>query len=535
MPCLTTSPRGAAPTARRLGPRACRGPSTPARARCPIDPRPGPPRLLLIGLVVALAAGLRAAHAPLRWEEVAALYSAYPSATVEALAAGDCVAALTTWTGLHPPLWSLQQAAFELLLPRPLAWVAWSALLSTAAVALVARRAPLAGLLLAGGALQVHYSAELNSYPLLAFGLAGLWAALARPGAGPTAGVGWAALLCWTHALGALSAAGWALRARRGRWARVGLLALAAAPLVPGALGRLSDPGSFRQPPLKPALIAADLFERFGALGLILSLAGLLLAPGPGRGGPAAALPRAPLVVPALGLVLLLGAGAAAPHQYGPLLLFGPPAALGVAAAARGRPALRAAVLALGLLAAGATARVEGLQLGQLWAARGGDEAQAVRAALAALGPGWACGEGAPDRACGGEALVLLRPAPPNDDDKRRFSAGLWALDPWRPLPRVRPRGPDGAPAPHSDHRLGQPRLHTREDGVQHVVYVHDEARPSIELLGASHPRVALVLLHHRDRPALVEALPARLAARGALQIERRGAALLLWWRPDPP
>lgn len=491
---------------------------------------PAPRSLALIAVLVG--ASLRLLHAPQRWEEVAWLYSAYPGATLDALAAGRWFEGLTRWTGLHPPGWSLWQAALEALSPRPALWIGLSAMLSTAGVALLARRSPGAALLLAGGAAQVHYSAELNSYPWLAFGAAGLWAAAGRPGAragGGLRGGGFAVLLCWVHALGALSALGWALRRAPGRGARLWLLGLGAAPLLPGALARLADAGSFKQPPLKPALMVGDLLDRFGGIGLLCVVLGLW-GGGLRRAG-------APLALPALGLLGLLWAGAAAPHQWGTLLVFGAPVALAAAAALRRWPW---AVVALGAAQAVAVARVELHGLGALWAARAGPEVAAVEGALAALGPGFTCGARRPGLDCAGDALVILRPAPRNDDDKRRHSAALWALGPWGRLPRARPSWGPGGPLPHEDFRLGQPRRWcappsdrpSAEGARCHVVYVHDEARPHLDGLLALHPRVQLVVLDPADRPALQRALRQRLGAAGPLVVSGPPAAARWSWGP---
>jgi hypothetical protein len=503
---------------------------------------PPPSRRSLALIAVLVGASLRLLHAPQRWEEVAWLYSAYPGATLDALAAGRWAEGLTRWTGLHPPLWSLWQAALEALSPRPVLWIALSALLSTLGVRMLARRSPGAALLLAGGAAQVHYSAELNSYPLLCAGVAGLWAAIdggqprgdgGPPGAlrGGLRGGAVALALCWTHALGALTALGWALRPAPGRARRLGLLAIGASPLLPGALGRLVDGGSFKQPPLKPALMAADLFDRFGGFGVLCAILALV------GGGLRCA--GAPVTLPALGLLALLLAGAAAPHQWGTLLVFGPPVALGAAGALKRWPW---AVVALGAAQAVAVARVELHGLGALWQARSGPEVAAVEGALAALGPGFTCGPARPTLACAGDALVILRPAPRNDDDKRRHSAALWALGPWGPLPRARPSWGAEGPLPHEDHRLGQPRLRcapprdSRGPAVAparcHVVYVHDAPRPHLEGLLALHPAVQLVVLDPADRPALQRGLRRTLAAQGPLQVEGPPAAARWSWGP---
>jgi len=94
----------------------------------------------LFAAIVTLAAVLRLARAASRWEEWAWRYSAYPSPVVDAVAGGEPVTAVTTFTGLHPPLWSLLYALSEIALPVPALWLLAGAACGVGAVALVARR-----------------------------------------------------------------------------------------------------------------------------------------------------------------------------------------------------------------------------------------------------------------------------------------------------------------------------------------------------------------------------------------------------------
>lgn len=422
---------------------------------------------------------MRALRAPQRWEEVSWLYAAYSGPIVSALAEGRLGDALTTFTGLHPPLWFLLHALSERLLPVPLLWLGGSALASALAV-LALRRWPVAAAAAATSAVQLPYAAEVNNYPLLALWVAALWALRERAAAGASA---WAlpvvgALAGWTHGLGGVVAGlvALSLLGRRPRLALLTLLtlALAAVPLAPGLWELLADPGSRAQPPLKPALMLQDAWIRFGPWPLLWLPLGLIGAR------------RAPALLfgwlTTAGVVLgLQAAHVAAPHQLPYALALTAPWALLVH---HGATTPRARRLALGL------ALLQGLgqlpaELSRL-AALLDDAPRGLDHALAAAAP--------EDR------VLLLRPAPVNDDDKRRISPTLWRLPPWRPMPRVALPG-----APLDDFRLGQPR---RVNG--RVIFVLDEPRGTIEALVADAPTWIVVYDHGGD-PRYGSALAARL------------------------
>jgi hypothetical protein len=431
-----------------------------------------------LSLILALAATLRLLRAAARWEEWAWRYSAYPGPTVDALAAGDPAAALTTWTGLHPPLWPLLHAASELLLPVPALWLLSGAALGTLGVGLVARRAPRAGLLLAVSPVALHYTAEVNDYPLLFALVCGIWVLRGEVAEGRRH---WAwlalvgALAGWTHALGglvALVAAGSLGLARGGRV--LALMALAAAPLLPGLHGVLTEGGATTQPPFKAGLVLADAARRFGP-------GALLLAPLVALGARRAPALAAGLLLPALGLAGLVALGIAAPHQFPYLLVLAVPGAL-LAAAGAGGAGGRRLLLAVGL-AHGAWAAIQGARDVGSIATDPGD--RAIDRALADPGPGWTCAEGAPATpACAGEALILLAGGGGNDDDKTRTSPVLWRLRPWQAMPRL-----TAGPGDWHDHRRGHPR---RVRG--RAVYVFEHVRPELRDVLQTHAGARVVV-----------------------------------------
>lgn len=463
-------------------------------------------RLWLASLGVALL--LRGLRAVVRWDEVAWQYASYPAATVDALESGQLVEALTRFTGLHPPLWPLLHGLTELLWPAPALWILGSALAGVGAVAVLGWRWPVAGWVLATAPVVVHYSAEVNQYPLLVVVLAGLWTARDAERWGWVLGLGLAA--AWTHALGGLSAVLVMLTAPAAlRWRLLAGLAVGCLPLVPGVVERLQSEGTFTQPPWKAPLVLRDLFGRFGALGLVL-LPWVLR--GARRSG-AAALGLGGLTVALVGLIAL---GIAAPHQFSYVAVLLVPWAILVHL---GVGRTQGLIVVLGLVQ-GLWQAAFDLQRVAALAAPG--ERAIDRALEQAVRP-WTCrGEPAPE--CSGDGVVLLTPPGPNDDDKTASSAVLWRISPLQRLPRVRPYLVDGRPLDHGDHRHGQPRL---VDG--RVVYVHDWPRPTLERAAAAHERLWVVVYDAGQRADYTSGLAERLGAR----TERVGADWLLRTGPE--
>jgi hypothetical protein len=396
--------------------------------------------------LLSLAGVLRAGQALCRWEEVSIAYSAYQAPLVAALAEPGRL--LGTWVGLHPPLYGLCYALLERACPRPLLFLGFSALCSWLAVLATGRAAWLLGgaraglvavALAATAPVALHYSAEVNDYPLLLALLAGLLWAWARYRAGAS---GWVPVALfgvaagWTHVLG-----GWAagivalgvLVRHRGDGLRCLLaLALGAAPVVAGALAVLGEGDTFGQPPLRLGLSLADWGRRFGWLSLpalALGLPGVWRAPLPAAvwGG---------LVGAIVGMVLL---GAAAPHQFPYWSLLMPAGAVLVGlTSARLRGWW---VFGLALAVAQAARVVPEQREALLRILRDQARPRAIDTALAEAGPG--------------DGLWLLSPALEPDDDKRAISPVLWRLRPWRPMPMVEP-----FPLLYTDYRYGQPRAY---------------------------------------------------------------------------
>ncbi len=444
-------------------------------------------------LALSLAAALRLLRVPARWDEVSWLYAAYNAPTAEALRAGDLAGALG-FIGLHPPLYPLLHAGLELLYPAPLLPLLLSAAASLGAVWAISRagRDPaegaLAALVLACGPVQLAYAAELNNYPLTALSVALTLAARQRAAAG--GGWGWlaaaGALACWTHALAAWVAGLAALTLGRRGLAVLGVMALSCLPLAPEVLRLIGEENTYKQPPIKPALIFADYTARFGWLWLGLLPFGALGA----RRRPALGatwLGTAGFIA-ALQLVRI-----AAPHQFPYHLALGCVGAPLVAAGAAGAWRWGAAGLAL----------TQGLSMASLdvraLAALARDDGGAMAAAL--------------ERASPGEAVYLLAPSWADDDDKRLTSAPLWRLPPWRPMPPVRPYDFEG-----DDFRHGQPRA-----AGEVVIYVADWPRREVLQAAAAHPRLYVVV----DQPGGDPRYTSELAERLGVQPEDFGDQLL--------
>ncbi|MCP4810185.1 MAG: hypothetical protein GY913_24335 [Proteobacteria bacterium] len=397
--------------------------------------------------MLLLAASLRLLRGVVRWDEVAWQYAAYPGATVRALGEGDLVAALTTWVGLHPPGWQLIHAAQEIWLPVPALFLATSVLFSLAAV-WIWRDRPLVALVLATSPVQLAYAAEVNDYPLVALLIAAAfrwrddWKVLA--------GIG--AVACWTHPLAAVVVGLLALRQARA----LGVMALAALPLLPGAYGVLTSGDTYGQPELLFGQSAADVIARFGGLGLVLL--GFAIA-GARREKPVTVV----LIISGSLYLMLVSFGIAAPHQFMYWLLFTCPLALLADAGAQGR--WRGALVALCLLQAAWFGAFDSLRIAAL-----SDGDRGVDVALETTSPG--------------DAIYLLAPPGTNDDDKSKSSAVLWRLAPWQRMPMASPYA-----FSYEDHRHGQPRLVD-----ERTVYVNDALRPELDEAIAAHSQLVLVV-----------------------------------------
>ena len=408
-------------------------------------------------LILGGALLLRLLRALCRWDEWALHYSGYHQGTEQALLSLDLRGALTIWSGLHPPLYSILHSLGSIIWPAPISWLVFSALCSAGAVLAVlkirdASVALLAGLLLATDPVQLHYAAEVNNYPLMVatIGLAwwahshDRWAILAVSGV----------LAAWTHVLGGLAVGLLALTGPH-RWRVLGLMAIGSLPLLPTAVTLLSDQGSRAQPPLLLGETFADALDRFKGR-FLLCLPALCI--GMWR-KPHLALVWGGTAAAWAGLVL---AGLAAPHQLSYALALGIPAAVLIAGGATNSWIRAAVLLACGLSVVG----MAGNDLRRLRdLAQGGDGAVAAAQVIEQSAPG--------------DAIVLVRGLDEQDDDKRHTSAVLWRFHPWEAMPAV----PSTDLAPHA---AGNPRTWRGR-----TLYTFDQPRPIIAQL--PHRRVFTV------------------------------------------
>ncbi len=450
-----------------------------------------------LGLVVVLALVLRGLRAVQRWDEIALAYVAYWQAWSDTLVRGEWGAALTTFTGLHPPGYALALHGVDWLSGhRPGAWLALGVLCSLGAVILVGRVAgAAAAAVLAVDPFQLAYCAEVNNYPLLALAVALCLAGQerARRGRGSGALVAAAVLAGWTHLLGGLVGGLCVLSVGSWRQRVGGLAALAAATAPVGltALGLTGQESTFGQAGLDWAVLWGGIWTKSGPW-LVLVL--------PAVWACRRRRDRAVVLLGTVGAIGLLTAlQITAAHQQPYWVAVGPP--LAVALGAGLRPVAWLAALA-GLW--GVQAEVVRLQ--ELGQDRGRE--RAIDQVLRQLAPG--------------DALWLLAPALMPDDDKTMTSDVLWRWSPWDPAPAWRGYPPASAEAPafeFADYGFGQPRVF---DGV--VVHsTTDLWQEQLDQvlawhLGAGHA-VWFVLYDHgpaADYPGLLQD---RLSAYGAVPL----------------
>jgi hypothetical protein len=440
----------------------------------------------LLWAVVAVALVLRGLRAVQRWDEIALAYAAYWQAWGDAVAGGDWGAALTTFTGLHPPGYALMLHLVDAVSGhRPVAWLLLSVACSVGAVWVVGRLAgAAAAAVLALDPFQLAYCAEINNYPLLVLAVALCLAGQERVRRGGSvwflvaAGV----LAGWTHLLGGLVAGLCLLSVGTWRVRLAGLAALAVGtgPVVVLALGLAGEESTFSQSGLDWGVIGTGLWTKSGPW-----LALLVPAAWACRRRPERAVVLFGTVA-AIGLLTALQI--TAPHQQPYWVATGPSLAVALGG---GLPWVAAAAAVGGL--AGLPAEAERLQ--RLGADL--ERERAVDQVLEQLAPG--------------DALWLLAPALMPDDDKTMTSDVLWRFSPWSPAPAW--RGPSSASAGEpafefADYGFGQPRVF---DGV--VVHSSTDLWPE-QLdqvlawhLGAGHA-VWFVLYDHgpaADYPGLLQ------------------------------
>jgi hypothetical protein len=387
--------------------------------------------------VTGLALALRLPRAVSRWDEIALAYAAYWEPTARHIREWSLGEVLTTWTGLHPPLYGIFLGSMESVLPVPMFFLLASVAFSTLAVYAVGRiGGPLAALVLATSPIQLSYAAELNNYPM-AVGLIALCVLLHRE---DWRWVGAAAVAAaWCHVLAAFGALGLvAARVYRERAnsASLGLLVLTGLGMLPigvGALRLLGQDGSFGQDGDASGWLELAL-QAVGIEGLLIS--GLALW---AWRHPAAWIWAGMASV--LGMTLILGIASAEQLQYLPLL--GPPVAvlIGVAVTELRSARLHAWMVGLVILACGSRAVRFMVDESHRLSAIAADQQtpRGVDLAVSSSRPG--------------DTLWLVAPANEADDDKTATAPALWRISPTSSMPLAYP-----VDFEYVDYRYGQPR-----------------------------------------------------------------------------
>ena len=145
-------------------------------------PRSAVPEWSLVLLLTGAAAALQATRLPFRWNQICLAYASYFKEYQHSIEVEGWSAALTTFVGLHPPLYSLLFHGLETWGSSPLVWLSLSGALSVASVPVVwkagrllfpdePRVAWLAAIVLAISPHRVAYGLEINNYPLTVFAI----------------------------------------------------------------------------------------------------------------------------------------------------------------------------------------------------------------------------------------------------------------------------------------------------------------------------------------------------------------------------
>jgi hypothetical protein len=399
-------------------------------------------------LFAALSRLLRAGG---RWEEWALHFAAYNNATTAELLAGDTVGALSTWVGLHPPLYPFLHGLGTLVLPMPAIWLIFSSACSLGAVWFMLRAHPstlLPALLLATDPVQLHYAAEVNNYPLSVLVIAATWWALRSNRI--VALTVFVVIGAWTHILAGLVCILIALTHPK----RMRILMVAAfgvMPLVPNAWALAVSSASQRQPPLDVERSIQDAIDRFSVLWVMLIPMILLGA----QEAKAAAFVWASTLAIWAGMV---GVGIAAPHQFPYAMLLGVPAVVLLSATASRHLAF-GVIIVIAAIGRGLVGLGSGLA--DTWHIVAN---QSVHRGIDAV----------LDLSLPGDAIVLVRGPGPPDDDRRHHSPVLWRLSPfddWNPIfTKARP------------DLVGQPWLHRGRR-----IYTFSHPRPSLAIIPGRH------------------------------------------------
>ena len=381
--------------------------------------------------VLGVAAVLRVLRMHVRWDEITLAYAAYAEPLTIAMADGHPTALIGHWIGLHPPLWGVIHAAFELVAPVPWVWMGFSAACSLGAVWIVGRHAGwIAALVLATAPVHLLDAAEVNNYPLAALAMA-ILIATAR---GPWLGLAVAAVFAaWAHLL-TLVAAGavviWralSLRAEE-RTRLLGAFTLGVLPIVGGALRLMGKGSTWAQPDVP--------FEAWLELvATTIGPEGLLLAPLVVLGLRGA--DRVAWVSLVGALLLSVGLDAAAAHQRPYLGIVAPAAAVAIGRIAGRHRWLMVSVAVICTVRGARFAEADAERFNRVL-----DDLSVTRGIDVAL-----------DETDHGDTVWLVSPALQTDDDKTASSGVFWRMRPWLSTPIARPVSFE-----YKDYRYGHPR-----------------------------------------------------------------------------
>ncbi len=243
-------------------------------------------RLALLAPIL-VATTFQISRLPFRWNQISLAYAAYFHEARWAFREDGLTGLLTTWVGIHPPLYSTLFVGLMALDPPALAWHLLSGFFSVLAVVLLARAATgprsgstglIAAWLFAVSPHRTAYGIEPNNYPLLVLLTVLQWRAWSRWSTEGTrrAGILWGlvtAAALWTHVLAVLLPVSQLLtsfvcRGDRTRTALAALLpAVLCLPLIAPALQLAGGPPINDPPGLAAALANLTLLlpTRYGS------------------------------------------------------------------------------------------------------------------------------------------------------------------------------------------------------------------------------------------------------------------------------
>lgn len=402
-------------------------------------------RYVVLFAVSAWALMVRIPRFIVRWDEVAIAYAAYLAPTGQLVSEGRLGDAVSTWVGLHPPLYAILVALADLVWPAPAMWMGLSLACSVAAVAVVTwYKGVFAGLALASSTIHALDAAEVNNYSLASLGIAMV---VAFPREYTPWRIFAAGLACWGHVLAAVVAGVVTLHSVfDGRQAerRTLLLGstLAALPVVVGTLRLMGADSTYEQPAIDWSSWGTMVAEHIGPFSIPLVFVGVLgFWKAPGRAGYA-------LLALGGAYLVALYLGVAAPHQRPYLGLFAPLSAVLVGRGMGLILGMRRSFFfpGLGIFVSACVLRTVGLV---------GTDTSIVQSIAedlrSARGVDWVL-----DTARPADTIWLVSPALREDDDKFDSSPVLWRFPPFQAMRRV---DVGGVPTDPTDWLYGHPRL----------------------------------------------------------------------------